>query len=109
MSSIFSTQCLKINTFDASVVTEVTLKVTVSDSKEKTILSVNADQHLFCRIVIVAKSRDIDLKNVLKHELSNVPLSLAKPVGTLNKGINSKLMIALEKERLWSSKNFQQR
>ena len=39
-------------------------KVSVSDSKEKTILSVKADWQQFGRLVVVAKSRDIDLKNV---------------------------------------------
>ena len=83
----------KLKTFATAV-----KKVTVSDSKEKTIVSVNADRQLFGRLVVVAKSRDIDLKSVLEHELSNVPLSLEKPDRTLNKGTKSKLMSEMEKE-----------
>ena len=55
---------------------------------------------MFGRIVVVAKSRDIVFKNVLQHELSNVPLSLAKPDGTLNKGTNNKRMVELGKEAM---------
>ena len=78
----------------------VVKKVSVSESNEKPILSVNAAWQLFGRLVVVAKSRDIDLKNVLQHELSNVPLSLKKPDGTLNKGTKSKHMAELEKENV---------
>ena len=48
--------------------------------------------------MVVAISRAIDLKNALQHELSNVPLSLAKPYGTLNKGTKGELMAEMEKE-----------
>ena len=72
----------------------------VSDSNEKTIISVSADRQFFGRLVVVAKSRDKYLKNILQHELSNVPLSLVKPDGTLNKGTKRKLMAEMEKEAL---------
>ena len=62
-------------------------KVTLSD----TFIS-QCRSTIFCRLVAVAKSRDIDLKKVLPHELSNIPLSLAGADGTLNKVTKSKLM-----------------
>ena len=74
----------KPKTFETAV-----KNVTVTDSKEKAIVSVNADRQLFGRLVVVAKSRDVDWNKVLQHELSNEPLSLAKPDGTFNKGTKS--------------------
>ena len=44
----------KLNKFATAV-----KKVSVNDSKEKTILSVIADRQLLRRLVVVAKSRDI--------------------------------------------------
>ena len=53
---------------------------------------------LFARLIISAKSRDINLKEVLSYELSTVPHSLAHADGTLRKTTKSALLTELEKE-----------
>ena len=68
---------------------------TQSKSGEK--VNITADRQLFGRIMVVAKSREIDLKELFAHELSPVPLSLAKPVGALNRTAKQTLLAELEK------------
>lgn len=66
-----------------------------TNSKLKTI---NADRGFFSRLIVVAKSRSVDLKSVLSHELSPVPQSLAHPDSSLRKTQKSKLLNVLEGE-----------
>lgn len=47
--------------------------------------------------MIAAKSRDVDLKEVLSYELSTVPFALAHADGTLSKTTKSILMTEIEK------------
>ena len=68
---------------------------TLSKSGEK--MNITADRQLFGRIMVVAKTREVDLKELFAHELSPVPLSLAKPDGTLNKTAKQTLLAELEK------------
>lgn len=56
----------------------------------------NADRDLFGRLLIAAKSREVNLKDVLKYELSPVPYALAHQDGTLRKTTKSALMPLLE-------------
>ena len=72
-------------------------KTTKTRSNTGETLSITTDRQLFGRIVVVAKTRDIDLKHLLSHELSPVPLALAKPDGTLNKTQKQTLLVELEK------------
>ena len=59
-----SLQNLKIKTF-ASLVKKKTVKLV-----DENVITGNADGELFGRLVIAAKSRDINLKDVLNYELS---------------------------------------
>jgi len=61
-------------------------------------VSVNADRELFGRLLVAAKNRDINLKEVLSYELCSVPISLAHPDGSLRKTTKSALMHLLEKD-----------
>lgn len=75
---------LKIKTF-ASLAKKKTVK-----TADKKVLTFGADRDLFGRLVIAARARDIDLKDVLSYELATVPYSLAHPDGSLrktNKGV----------------------
>lgn len=60
-------------------------------------ITVSADRELFGRLVISAKTRQIDLKEVLTYELSTVPCSLAHNDGSLRKTTKSVLLSELEK------------
>ena len=86
-------QHLKIKTF-ASLSKKTEMK-----SVNEKIFTVNADRDLFARLLIAAKSRDIDLKEVLSYEISTVPYSLAHTDGTLRKSVRSVLLAELEKAR----------
>ena len=68
-----------------------------SDSLSSTKV-IDADRGFFSRLIVVAKSRSVDLKDILTHELSPVPYSLAHPDSTLRKTPKSKLLHILETE-----------
>ena len=80
---------LKIKTF-ASTKKKLTLKST----NEK----VDANRNLFGRLLIVANSREVNLRGVLAYELSPIPLSLAHCDGSLRKTTKSVLMSVLEEK-----------
>ena len=64
---------LNISTFSS-----VARKVTVDSQKDK-VVSINADRELFGRLLVVAKKREVNLKEVLSFELCSVPIALAHP------------------------------
>ena len=64
--------------------------------KDNKIKSFSADRELFGRLMVIAKSRDLDLRLLFKHELSSVPMSLAHPDGIMRKAVKSRLLNELE-------------
>ena len=88
----YSLPNLNIKTF-ASLVKKKTVKLV-----DEKVLTTNADRELFGRLVIAAKSRDINLKYVLSYELSTVPFYLARTDGRLRKTNKSVIMTELEKK-----------
>jgi hypothetical protein len=60
--------------------------------------AIGADREFFSRLIIVANTRSIDLREVLKFELSAVPCSLMHPNGSLRSTAKSKLLGQLEEE-----------
>ena len=58
--------------------------------------TVTADRDIFGRLLIVAKPKDVNLKDVLGYELSYVPYALAHSDGTLRKNVKSELLAELE-------------
>ena len=56
----------------------------------------NADRNLFAHFLITSKSRDINLRDLLKYELSSVPCALAHTDGSLRKNTKSCLRSVLE-------------
>ena len=73
----------------------MTKNIQVKASDEK-LTTVNADRTLFARLLIASRSRNIDLREVLKYELSPVPYTLAHTDGTLRKSTKSAPITALE-------------
>ena len=73
----------------------VRVKVVTDKSNGQTL---DADRGFFSRLIVVAKSRAVDLKAVLTHELSPVPYSLAHPDSSLRKTQKSKLLHIIEGE-----------
>ena len=56
-----------------------------------TFVAVKSDREIFARLLVIQRKRGIDIKDVLKFELSSLPLSLATVNGTLCKTVKSKL------------------
>ena len=72
-------------------------KKTVKLVDEK-VLDTNSDCELFGRLVIAAKSRVINLKDVISYELSGVPFSPVHKDDSLRKTKKSVLMAELDKK-----------
>ena len=66
---------LRIKTFNTT-----TKKVRIPSSNQKAVV-MTEDRNLFGRLLIVAKVREINLRDVLSYELSVVPYSLAHSDG----------------------------
>ncbi|CAB4012975.1 Hypothetical predicted protein [Paramuricea clavata] len=81
---------LKIDTFKVT-----TRTISLKGTRGK-VVTLNADRELFGRLLVVAKTRDINLKEILSYELSCVPVSLVHPDGTMRKTAKS-LMPILER------------
>ena len=61
-------------------------------------VSIKACSDMFNRLLIIGKSRDIDLEDLLSYALSLVPMSLGITDGTPCKTVKAKLMHELEKD-----------
>ena len=81
---------LKLHSF-----TSENKKLKISRKSEPTII-LKDHQQLFSKLLTVSRSRQIDLKAVLSHELSAIPLSLFHPTGEMRKTNKSQLMKELE-------------
>ena len=71
-------------------------KTSKAKTSEEKAVSISADRDLFGRLIIAAKSRAIDLKEVFSYELSPVTFALAHKDGSLRKSDKSVLMSVLE-------------
>ena len=67
----------------------------MKSAKEKA-TTLTADRDIFGRLLIVAKARDVNLKDVLGYELSYVLYALAHSDGTLRLNVKSELLAELE-------------
>ena len=83
---------MKITTFAV-----LSKKAKVKSADEK-LVTVRADRNLFARLLIVSRSRDINLREVLRYKLSFVSCALAHTDGSLRKTTKSVLLSSLEEE-----------
>ena len=65
---------------------------------DEKIITISADRNLFGRLLIASKCRNIDVKEVLRYELSTVPFALAHAGGALRKTTKSALMAEVERK-----------
>ena len=82
---------MKITTFSSAA-----KKIEVKATNDK-IITLTTDRELFGRLLVVAKQRDIDLREVLSYKLSADPVAIAHGDGSLRKTTKSSLMSVLEK------------
>ena len=81
----------KIQTFSSTK----QLSVQNKDGKKT---SIEMNRNLFARLLVIAKSRKVDLKELLSYSLGTYPLSLSTTTGGLVKTAKSKLFDILEDE-----------
>ena len=55
-----------------------------------------SDRELFSRLVVIVQTRKFNLKELLQHELANIPLSIATSDGSLRKTQNASLLQEIE-------------
>ena len=65
---------------------------------DEKIITISAERNLFGRLLIAGKCCDVDVKEVLRYELSTVPSALAHADGALRKTTKSVLMAEVERE-----------
>ena len=56
---------------------------------DEKIITISGERNLFGRLLIVAKYHDVDVKEVLRYELSTMPFALAHADGALRKTTKS--------------------
>lgn len=75
--------------------TFTTKAITVKDSKGQQ-LAVKSSRNLFAKLLVLSKTRNVDLKELLSFSLSEFPLSLATPTGGFVKTAKSKMFEVME-------------
>ena len=73
-------------------------KKITSKTKKGEIVALKNSKNLFAKMVLIARSRDLDMKNVLQYSLRLSPLPLATVEGNLIKTAKSKLIKTNESE-----------
>ena len=85
----------KVTKANVTTFASLSKKIKVRSAEEKEV-TINADRSLFGCLLVVAKNRHIDLREVLSYEMSSVPYTLAHPDGSLRKATKSVLLAELE-------------
>ena len=70
-------------------------KMMVKDSRGRQ-STVKTNRNLFARLLVISKSREINLKELLSYSLSDYPLSIATVTGGLVKTTKAKMLHILE-------------
>lgn len=71
------------------------VKLSIKDSKGQQI-AVKSSRDLFARLLIISKTRDINLKELLSYSLCDYPLALSTVSGSLVKTAKAKMLELLE-------------
>ncbi|XP_066924012.1 uncharacterized protein [Clytia hemisphaerica] len=66
-------------------------------SKNGEIIALKDTKNLFAKLLLLAQSRNVDMKDVLQHSLRPFPMPLATIDGNIMKTVKSKLLESLEK------------
>ncbi|MES9881199.1 MAG: hypothetical protein ABW185_10000 [Sedimenticola sp.] len=78
--------------------TFASLNKQVKVKKKQNVESINIDRQIFSKLTILAQNRDVDVRNLLKHELAPVPLSLFHLDGTMRKNNKSMTLSWIEND-----------
>ena len=72
------------------------LKNTTKIKKDEKVITLDIDRKIFSKLIVVLQTRDFDLKKLFEYELSNVPLALFNPDGSMRKYTKSELLNEIE-------------
>ena len=86
-----------VKKLNISMFSSVARKITMESQKDK-VWSINPDCKLFGCLLLVAKKREVNLKEVLSFKLCSVPIALEHPDGSLRKMMKSTLINLSEKD-----------
>ena len=64
--------------------------------KDEKVITLDIDRKIFSKLIVVSQTRDFDLKKLFEYELSNVPLALFNPDGSMRKCTKSELLNEIE-------------
>ena len=53
--------------------------------KDEKVTTLDIDGKIFSKLIVVSQTRDFDLKKLFEYKLSNVPLALFNPDGSMRK------------------------
>ena len=81
---------------DLKTFSDMKVKKTYQASGRQIILK--ADRNLFAKMILIAQTRDLDMKEVLARRLGPIPWALATPESTLRKTMKSSLSKKLRKD-----------
>jgi hypothetical protein len=73
-------------------------KKVASKTKKGEIVALKNSKNLFAKMLLIAKTRDLNMENVLKYSLRPFPLPFATAEGNLVKTAKSKLLNIIENE-----------
>ena len=73
-------------------------KKVINKNKKGELVALKNSKILFSKMLLIAKSRDLEMENVLRYSLRPFPLSLATNEGNLVKTSKVKLLHAIEEE-----------
>ena len=69
----------------------------MQSKKDGKIERFSINRELFELLLVISKTREVNLKEIFSYELSNTPLLLSRPDGTLHKAVKSELLEEIEK------------
>ena len=64
--------------------------------KDEKVTTLDIDRKIFSKLIVVSQTRDFDLKKLFEYELSNAPLALFNPDGSMRKYTKSELLNEIE-------------
>ena len=64
--------------------------------KDEKVTTLDIDREIFSKFIVVSQTREFDLKKLFESELSNVPLALSNPDGSMRKCTKSESLNEIE-------------
>ena len=76
------------------------LRNKIKMKKDEKVTTLDIDRKIFSKLIVVSQTRDFDLKKLFEYELSNVPLALFNPDGSMRTCTKSEIERSLSVKEL---------